>query len=102
MKEVTICFSFSVKDGATKKFMDNLVIPNGLFGLGDHDIERLTNALKSEYLLLQQEPRRIDITFIKPHTLWVRLRVNSPDDLKTKNTTHAKSDIPHGANHDAL
>jgi hypothetical protein len=87
---VTICFYLWTTDSQTKSFIRDLAIPNGLFGLGEHDIEKLKKGLNDGYLLLKRVPKGAYAFAIKPGTLWASLRVDNPDDLEAKNTTHAR------------
>jgi len=93
MKEVTICFSFSLKDGVTRTYTEVLAILNGWFGVGALGIEKHKYALENASKLLAQVAKGDSVLQIESITLRERCEANKPDDLEAKNNTHAKSDI---------
>jgi len=94
MKEVTICFSFSVKDGQTRKFMRVLGILSGMSGDGEQSIESRRFALRSTFLLIERVADLTDDFHIQSIALRERVPVNTPDDLEAKKGTYAKGDKP--------
>jgi len=92
MKEVTICFSFSVKDGLENSLYATLSTLVGWSMHGINGIERRKNVSKSVFSLLEGISNLVDAWHIYSVALRERNKANTPDDLETKNTTHAKGD----------
>jgi len=87
-----ICFSFSVKAGQTKSLFDILSTLIGTCGDGELNIESRRFVLKSVCLLLERVSDLVDDFYVNQLTLRERLRAIPPDDLKTKNSAHAKGE----------
>ena len=91
MKEVTICFSFSVKDGLAKNALEALDILSGLCIDGIRNLLNRKTVLKHGFKLLEQINWLSDDLSIGLITPSERKDAIPPDDLEAKNTTHAKS-----------
>jgi len=92
MKEVTICFSYSIKDGQVNNSSKSSSTQNGSSIDGDKSIENQRIVLREEYKLLELIHDKYDDPFIKCTTLSERKTVNSLDDLNTEIPTHAKGE----------
>jgi len=92
MKEVTICFSFSLKDGLTKSLLKDLTTLHGLSIDGAQTIKMHRLALNTALSLLQHlNTAGYDVS-IRSVALRERKAANRLDDLKAKNSTHAKGE----------
>jgi len=92
MKEVTICFSFSVKDGLQKIVYESLITHHGWSIDGTKSIEKRKSALRNALRLLAQLSEGDRIIHIKSLTLRERKSAIPLDDLEAKNTAHAKGE----------
>jgi len=90
MKEVTICFSCLIKDGALDSLSELSSILHGLSTDGTHTIRKHKPASKEESKLLTQMLTVTQIGSIEAISLWERKLLNTPDDLEAKKGTHAK------------
>jgi len=93
MKEVTICISFSVKDGLAKHVSRSLDTMTGSYGAGIRNTESLNPALDIVFSLLKLAAFRSSKVSIYRPTLSEGRTTNHQDELEAKNNTHAKSDI---------
>jgi len=94
MKEVTICFSFSVKDGLQKPLYESLATLSGLSIDGTKNIKSRQFAFRSVFLLLERISDLVDDFSISSIALRERKSANSPAVLKHKIPTSAKSKYP--------
>jgi len=93
MKEVTICFCFSVKDGQQNYLSRSLGIPVGWSIDGIKNTEKHKSVLIDALLLLEELRLAKHDLYIRSITLGERILPNTPDDLKTKNSAHAKGEL---------
>jgi len=92
MKEVTICISFSVKDGLAKHASEYLDTMIGSFGAGIRNTKNRNLALDAVFSLLKLAISKSEGVHIHRPTLSEGRTAIHPDDLEAKNTTHAKGD----------
>jgi len=92
MKEVTICFSFSVKDGLTRNSLKDLNTLHGLSTDGVQTSRMRSNALNYALLLLKEISGEYAMVTIKSIALSERKPAIPLGDLKHEIPTSAKSD----------
>lgn len=91
-QEVTICFSYLPKGGLRGSSLERLNILHGWSIDGTKNTKSRKIALKLALFLLAQMSSFRDDLYMHSPTLCERKSVNTPDDLNTKNTTHAKGE----------
>jgi len=94
MKEVTICFSFSVKDGRLKALLNALNTLPGSSIVGIKNTKKQKTELKNGLLLLTLLSDISPGVYIQCVALSGRKSANRLDDLNTEIPTHARSDKP--------
>jgi len=94
MKEVTICFSFSVRDGVLEASLSALNTLPGSYIVGIRSIEKQKLESKIALSLLEKLSINSPGVYIASVALGGRKLAIPLDDLEAKNTTYAKGDKP--------